>query len=169
MNDDNIFATEIRVPDEFNIMLNVSVNHEKLENVLRFVLNLLKRHEGFFKSMIEKQEKIYPKIDSFEKSQNKFEENLGFLSKNLKDNAGIVEKIQENLNVRHDTSETLKFLLGMITEHDSLINKQKSEFEEAKNENLALNLRVLGLESEIKEITKKINAQAIGKAEDSIF
>ena len=71
--------------------------------------------------------------------------------------------------MRHDTSETLKFLLGMITEHDSLINKQKSEFEEAKNENLALNLRVLGLESEIKEITKKINAQAIGKAEDSIF
>lgn len=160
MIDENIFTTEVRIPEEFSALLDVSITQDKLKNVIGFIFDTLKRHENAVRFVVEKQKKELGVLNAFHQEANeKFRE----IEENYKENCEVLKELQGNLVVRHDTADTLKFLLNLSTSNDSLLSSQTEKTEEILKERDLLKTRMEELEGKVQEILGKINAEIAAK------
>lgn len=159
-----LFSEEVQFPEDLEAMLSMSVQYEKLQSIMRFILDLLRRHEQGLRMAFTKQNVIAPEVLTL----HSFKENLEVKYLNLekalsKTNKGL-EEVKQNLDSRGDTVGTLKFILNSITEHGSAVLNYKKvlgelilfkENSEQRITNLEENLKVIKTENEkLKEDLK---------------
>ena len=169
MSDEWFFTTEVRIPEEFTELLDISLNHQKLQSVMTFVLDMLKRHENGIKVLVEKQNNFNPEIKSLNASQMETSEKLKALDETIASTSEVMKSVNDKLDTRYDTAETLKFLLNLISSHDSLITTQKVKIEEIQKENEALITKITDIENKFKDIYIKIDLRASVKDKITTF
>ena len=159
MYDEQIFSTEVRIPDEVDSFFNVSFKHDKLQGVIKFIIDTLKRHETGIKLLLEKHLKINPEIENLSHSQITIENRSKALDEIITNSNEMIKDIQQNLVTRHDTAETLKFLLSFTTDHDAKILHQEQEISKLSQEKEDLMTKILNIEQQIKEVLNKLNTK----------
>ena len=169
MSDEWFFPTEVRIPEEFTELLDISLNHQKLQSVMAFVFDMLKRHENGIKVLIEKDNAFNPEINRLNASCLEIYEKFKVLDETIASTSEVMKSVNEKLDIKYDTAETLKFLLNLTTNHDSLIIAQKFKLEEIQKEKEALATRVNDLESKIKDIYLKVDLKASVKDKITTF
>jgi hypothetical protein len=152
MIDESIFKTEIRIPDEIESMLKVSLHHEGLKHAMKFIMQMLDRHEKAMKLSLDKSKRLAPEISQLTEFQLRAEAKIEDQSTKLDQFSEIVSKFDEFISTKEDSSEGLKFALSMITSHDSAIAKTNKLLHEAFEENKQLRLRIVALENSNKEV-----------------
>ena len=137
MIDEHIFTTEINLPDEFESILNVSIQHERLVDVMKFVITTLQRHEKGMKAVFDKNKWIGPEVKSLMKDVEVSSKKCEMFEIEISDILKDLKSVKTDLSVKHDTGDTLKFVLSMITGHDSLLNVKQKEIEELMNKKIS--------------------------------
>ena len=148
---EELFKEEIKFPEDLETMLSMSLQYDKLQNVIRFILDLLKRHEHGLTVAFSKQNTITPEVNSFHSYKEKLDTRVSSLEKAVNKTNIKLEDVKQNLDNRGDTVETLKFLLNMITEHDALILQYKKQINDLQQEKNSFNLRLSLVEENFKE------------------
>jgi hypothetical protein len=168
------FAEEVKFPDDLESMLTMSVQYEKLQNIMRFVLDLLRRHEQGLRMAFTKQNVIAPEVLTFHTYKETLEVRLQTFEKNQTKANIKIEELKHNLESRGDTVETLKYILNMITDHDSLILQYKKQLQELQQEKVISETRFRSLENTVKSLqvtfeeTQKVAAIGSKKNEGEV-
>ena len=147
---EELFAEEVKFPDDLDTMLSMSIQYDKLENIIRFILDLLKRHEQGLRMSFSKQNIIAPEIYSFHSYKEATDSKIATVERNLNKNNIKIEEVKQSLESRGDTVETLKYLLNMITEHDSNILICKKQVQDMRHQNSEFENRLKSIEEGIK-------------------
>jgi hypothetical protein len=132
MIDENLFTTEIHIPEEFESMLNVSLKHEKLQNLMKFIIQVLQRHENALKSTIDKTKAYTSEFQHLEKSFENLNTRQIDHETKIEETLEMFKSFEEELLKKMDSSESLKFALEMTTKHDFLIASQQKDLQEIK-------------------------------------
>ena len=102
MSDEWFFTTEVRIPEEFTELLDISLNHQKLQSVMTFVLDMLKRHENGIKVLVEKQNNFSPEIKSLNASQMETSEKLKALDETIASTSEVmISLIPDMIPLKH--------------------------------------------------------------------
>ena len=134
---DDLFVDEIKFPDDLDSMLSMSFNYDKLQVVMRFILDLLKRHDQGIRLSFSKHNMVTPEIYSLHAFKESVESKVSTMERNLVKLTVKVEDVKHSLDERGDTVETLKFLLNMITSHDADVLVYKKQIAELQQQSHA--------------------------------
>jgi hypothetical protein len=163
MINEHIFTTEVSVPRDLDFMVNVSVNHDKLQEVMKFTIDMLKKHEKYVKELINSHQKANNEFLQVYSSQKALETKVKTLDDCVTSSNESFRSIEENLKSKHDTTETIKYLLEMVTGHDSIINAQKKEIKILFDEKSACTSKISELENTINQLSLKQDSAPSGK------
>src|SRR5574343_823213 len=122
---EELFSEEIKFPEDLETMLSMSVQYEKLQSIMRFILDLLKRHEQGLRMSFSKQNVIAPEILTLHSFKENLEQKIVSLEKSLQKTNKNLEDVKQNLESRGDTVSTLRYILNTLTEHDSVVLTHK--------------------------------------------
>lgn len=122
---EELFSEEIKFPEDLETMLSMSVHYEKLQSIMKFILDLLKRHEQGLRMSFSKQNVIAPEILTLHAFKENLEQKIVSLEKSLQKTNKNLEDVKQNLESRGDTVSTLRYILNTLTEHDSVVLTHK--------------------------------------------
>ena len=164
MIDENLFTTEIRIPEEFESMLNVSIKHEKLQSVMKFIIEVLQRHEKGLKQQQDKTKHLGPEIKFLGQSIESLNTRLVNQDCKVSETLDLFHNFEEELSKKLDSSESLKYTLEMITKHDFSLSLQKKEIEDLKqgSEKILKNL------NDLEKLSKTFQSNLDKLANDKI-
>ena len=149
---DELFSEEVHFPEDLETMLSMSVHYEKLQSIMRFILDLLKRHEQGLRMAFSKQNVIAPEVLTLHSFKENLEVKFLNLERNLNKTNKSLEEIKQNLESRGDTVGTLKFILNSITEHGSAVLNYKKILAELVAYKDSNEKRMGGLEETFKQL-----------------
>ncbi|OMJ72460.1 hypothetical protein SteCoe_29089 [Stentor coeruleus] len=148
---EELFTDEIKFPEDLESMLSMSIQYDKLQSIMRFMLDLLKRHEQGLRMAFTKQNVIAPEIITLHSFKESIELRLLSIEKSANKTSNKLEEVKHSLESRGDTVETLKYLLNMITDHNSQVLYCKKTIQELLHEKTAQELRIKNLEDVLKD------------------
>ena len=156
---DDLFSDEIKFPEELESMLSMSFHYDKLQVVMRFILDLLKRHEQGIRLSFSKHNMLTPEIYSLHAFKEFVESKVSTMERNIVKVTVKVEEVKHSLDERGDTVETLKFLLNMITSHDAEVLIYKKQIAELQQQGHAHELRLAYMEESLKDLQESRNEE----------
>lgn len=167
MIDEKLFATEIVIPDEFESMFNVSLNHSKLKDIMRFVMQMLQRHEKGIKLALDKIKPIAPDLLEITESLSKIDSD--FKSNDSKINQALdsFKTFEEELSKKIDSSESLKYALELTINHDSAISLQQKEIDHLRASNQSHLKSLNELEKSLKKLKNSFEKIQVKKVEEA--
>lgn len=148
---EELFKDEIKFPEDLESMLSMSIQYDKLQSIMRFMLDLLKRHEQGLRMAFSKQNIIAPEIITLHSFKENIELRLLSIEKSANKTSNKLEEVKHSLESRGDTVETLKYMLNMITDHDSQVLYYKKTIQELLHEKTAHDLRIRNIEDALKD------------------
>jgi hypothetical protein len=84
-------------------------------------MDLLKRHEQGLRMAFSKQNVIAPEVLTLHSFKENLEQKIMTLERSLQKTNKTIEDVKQNLESRGDTVSTLRYILNMLTEHDSAV------------------------------------------------
>ncbi|OMJ73341.1 hypothetical protein SteCoe_27999 [Stentor coeruleus] len=150
---EELFKDEIKFPEDLDSMLSMTIQYDKLQSIMRFMVDLLKRHEQGLRMAFNKQNIIAPEIITLHSFKESMELRLLNIEKSANKTSNKLEEVKNSLESRGDTVETLKYLLNMITGHDSQVLYYKKTIQELLNEKTAQDIRIRSIEDTLKDIS----------------
>lgn len=166
---EELFAEEVKFPEDLDSMLSMSIQYEKLQGIMKFMLDLLKRHEQGLRISFSKHNVSTPEIMSLHSFKENVEVRVSQMEKTINKASIKLEEVKTNLDNRGDTVETLKFLLNMITSHDTDIIVSKRQIIEILQEKRSTELRLQMLETSLKEIQTKSASEKTSEYSEKIM
>lgn len=157
MIDEHIFSTEVIIPDVFESMLDVSLQHKKLQEVMKFVMNILQRHENGLKAFFTQFKTMPSEMEHIKSAKIELGKELDEIKETTSNHSEKISELQEKVNIKSDIGETLKYLLQVITAHDSSLQINSKLIEELKSDKETFTSKTTALEAISKDLNAKID------------
>ncbi|OMJ66665.1 hypothetical protein SteCoe_36424 [Stentor coeruleus] len=157
MIDEHIFTTEVIIPDAFESMLDVSIQHKKLQEVMKFVMNILQRHEDGLKTFFTQFKSVPSEMEHMKSAKAELGKEVDEVKETVSSHDEMISELKEKVNIKSDIGETLKYLLQMITVHDSSLQLNSKLIEELKSDKEDFKSKTAALEAISKDLNGKID------------
>lgn len=144
---DDLFNQEVLFAEDVHTILSMNINSEKLEKLLKFILNMINRHEQGLRLALGKDSNSPSDSFSFQAFKAGLEEKFSIIEKTSLKNSMKIEEIRNDLHNRGDTVETLKYVLTTLDEHNSAMLRAEKMYNEVLNNKEAVEKSIDELKS----------------------
>lgn len=146
---EDLFDQEVLFTEDVHSILSMNINSEKLEKLLKFILNMINRHEQGLRLALGKDSDSPNESFSFQAFKSDLEEKFSIIEKTSLKNTMKIEEIRNDLQNRGDTVETLKYVLTTLDEHNTSMLRAEKMYNEVLSNKEAVEKSIDELKSSI--------------------